>query len=151
MRYMFLLSIISVFTIQGCATGQTTSKATDSRPCIANLSTEGSYWTSRTFRTFQDFSSVTRAAAFDQLVPDLASDGWTIASSSKETGVITAWAKPNYAKGETESLNVVIRDKGSAGIRVELTYTAPAMAIVPESSLHQGFCKYLADVESAKM
>lgn len=126
-----------------------TTSGKDSRPCIANISSEGSYWTSRTFRTFQDFSNVTRGAAFDQIVPAFASDGWTIASSNKETGVITSWAKPNYAQGETESLNAVIRDKGAAGIRVEFTYLAPAMAIVPESMLQKGFCKYMADVQSA--
>jgi|GEM_PF-3936737 len=121
----------------------------DSRPCIANLSSEGSFWTSRTFRTFQDFSGVTKAAAFDQIVPALASDGWTVTSSNKETGVITSWAKPNYAQGETESLNAVIRDKGAAGIRVEFIYLAPAMAIVPKSTLQKAFCKYMADVQSA--
>ena len=149
MKYLFPLSIIVVLAIQGCATQQTVTKTTDSRPCIANLSSQGSFWTSRTIKTFQDFSNVSKAAAFDQLVPALASDGWTIASSSKETGVITSWAKPNYAEGETESLNAVIRDKGTAGIRVELTYIAPAMAIVPASTLHDGFCKYMADVKSA--
>jgi hypothetical protein len=45
---------------------------------------------------------------------------------------------------------VVVRDKGAAGIRVELTYVAPAMAVVPESALHDQFCKILADVESAR-
>jgi len=126
-----------------------TPSGKDSRPCIANLSSEGSFWTSRTFRTFQDFSGVTKAAAFDQIVPALASDGWTVTSSNKETGVITSWAKPNYAQGETESLNAVIRDKGAAGIRVEFIYLAPAMAIVPKSTLQKAFCKYMADVQSA--
>jgi hypothetical protein len=128
---------------------KSTPSGKDSRPCVANLSSEGSFWTSRTFRTYQDFSGVTRAAAFDQIVPALAGDGWTVTSSDKDTGVITSWAKPNYAQGETESLNAVIRNKGAAGIRVEFTYIAPALAIVPESQLQKGFCKYMADVQSA--
>jgi hypothetical protein len=128
---------------------KSTPSGKDSRPCVANLSSEGSFWTSRTFRTYQDFSGVTRAAAFDQIVPALAGDGWTVTSSDKGTGVITSWAKPNYAQGETESLNAVIRNKGAAGIRVEFTYIAPALAIVPESQLQKGFCKYMADVQSA--
>ena len=150
MRHMAPLSLIFALTIQGCATERTVSKTADSRPCITNLSSEGSFLSSRTFRTYQDFSDVTKDRAFNQIVPALASGGWTIASSSKETGVITSWAKPNYADGQTESLNAVVRDKGATGIRVELTYIAPAMSFVPEDSLHNQLCKIMVDVKSAK-
>jgi hypothetical protein len=47
-------------------------------------------------------------------------------------------------------MNVVVRDKRAAGIRVELTYVAPAMAVVPESALHDQFCNIMADVESSE-
>ena len=151
MRYLATLSTIFILTIPGCATNQTsTTKITDPRPCVKNLSSVGSFWSSRTFKTFQDFSGISRSRAFNQLAPALAGGGWTISSSSKESGVITAWAKPNYAEGETESLNAVVRSKGTAGIRVELTYIAPAMAIVPESTLNDQLCSILASVESAR-
>jgi hypothetical protein len=106
--------------------------------------------TGRTYKTFQDFSNVTRADAFDQILQSLVTDGWTVASSSKETGVITCWAQPRFSKGETESQNVVIRDKGAAGIRVELTYLAPAMAIVNTSKVQNGYCKIMENVQSAQ-
>ena len=148
---MAILITISIYSCVSVAPSERGGgNIADSLPCVANVTSEGSFFSSRTFRTFQDFSDVTRAAAFDQIVPALATGGWTIASSSKETGVITSWAKPNYAEGETESLNAVVRDKGAAGIRVELIYIAPAMAIVSEGAMRDQFCKIMADVESAK-
>ncbi len=121
----------------------------DTSPCVTNITSTGSFARGRTFRTFQDFPNVTRAAAFDRILVALATDGWTVATSSKEAGVITSWAKPNFSKGETESLNAVIRDKAEAGIRVDLTYIAPAMAHVPKGGLQDAFCKIMAEVQSA--
>jgi hypothetical protein len=154
MRIMGMLMVAALIycgcSTQSGATRGADSGVSDSRPCVANITSEGSFLSSRTIRTFQDFSNVTRSAAFDQIIAALATAAMTVASSSKEAGVITSYAKPNYSKGETESLNVVVRDKGAAGIRVELTYIAPALAVVNESGLHEGFCKIMADVESAK-
>jgi len=137
-----------VLALQGCASRQkTVSKTTDNRPCAANLSSTGSFFSSRTFKTYQEFPRVSKATAFNRIVPSFASGGWTISSSSKATGVVTSWAKPNYAQGETESLNAVIRKNGRSGIRVELTYIAPAMSFVPKDTLLDTFCSMLADVK----
>lgn len=149
--------VCTLFT--ACHRGQTASHAstrdtpppdTPECPCVANITVEGSAFMGRTFRTFQDVSDVTRPAAFDKIVQHLATIGYTIASSNKDAGVITAYSQPRFSKGETESANMVILDKGASGIRVEITYKIPAMATLSKAELHRGFCRTMAAVESAK-
>jgi hypothetical protein len=111
----------------------------------------GSAFSGRTIKTFQDFSDVTKEAAFNQILTTLQTNGLTIDSANEQRGVITSWKYLKFSKGGIERLNVVVRNKGAAGIRVELIYLTPTMTVISEGALHYSFCKIMEDVQSARM
>jgi hypothetical protein len=101
MKKIAPLAIIFVLTIQGCAMERTISKTPDGRACVANYSTEGNFWTGKQFKTFEDFPKASKASAFDGLVAAIASSGYQITNSNKESGIISANQTVTGGQGKT--------------------------------------------------
>lgn len=76
MRQTPVIAILLVLFTQGCAMERSLTSTSDSRPCVANYSTEGGFWTGKQFKTYEDFSAVEKNAAFDKLLATMASAGW---------------------------------------------------------------------------
>jgi hypothetical protein len=146
----FVVTIILASLLPGCAMDRTVSKTTDSRACVANYSTEGSFWTGKQFKTFEDFPKISKASAFDSLVSTIASNGYQIANSNKESGIISAIQTVTGGQGKTVPLNAVITSKTSGGIRVELVFSLSGGLATSADSLQTTFCKILASVSQSK-
>ncbi len=140
------LAIIFVLTIQGCAMERSVSKTEDSRPCVANYSTEGGFLTGKQFKTFQDFPRASKALAFDSLVATIASSGYQITNSNKASGIISANQTVTGGHGKTVPINAVITNTAVGGIRVELVMSLSGGLVTSADSLQDGFCKILASV-----
>src|SRR5207248_5905746 len=119
MQYAALLAILIALISQGCAMERTATASADTRPCAANYSSEGTMITGKQFKTFEDFPTLSKATAFDNLIAALTSSGLQILNSNKESGVISA-SKSVIGSGRTFPVNAVVRSNPSGGTRVEL-------------------------------
>ena len=127
---------------------RTVRSTLDTRPCVANYSTEGGFWTGKQFKTHEDFPALEKNAAFDKLVASIASSGWQVENSNKDLGIISASNTVSYGQGKTVPLNAVITNLKPRGIRVELVFTLSGGLATSADSVQEEFCKYLASVSS---
>ncbi len=104
MKLMTQLTIILALTAQGCAMERTVTSTTDNRACVKNYSTEGEFWTGKKFKTFEDFPKGSKATAFDSVVSTIASMGYQIVNSNKESGIISANQTVTHGQGKTVPL-----------------------------------------------
>ncbi len=158
MRGKMVLAIILVFLaylLGACRTTQTAAPATapsapppETRPCAANLSMTGSFFSGRTIKTFQEYPNTSKGAAFTHLISKISSIGYKISTSDRESGLISASYQVRAGKGETTSLNAVITERGPTGIRVDLTFTAGAMVSFSLEEGKKEFCSILEGVPS---
>lgn len=150
MKFITPLSIILMLSFQGCATNEkTASDVTDNRPCAANFSTEGGFWTGTQYKTYQIFPKVSKAVAFDSLMGSIASDGFQLTSSNKEVGMISANQTVSYGQGKTAPINAVIKENQSGGVRVDLVFSLSGGVTTSKDSVKDSFCKYLNSVSQA--
>lgn len=122
MRQTAAIAIVVALVTQGCAMERTVTRTLDNRPCVANYSTEGNFWTGKQFKTYEDFPTLEKNASFDKLVASIASSGWQVANSNKDLGIISASNTVSYGQGKTVPLNAVITNLKPRGIRVELVF-----------------------------
>ena len=124
--------------------------AEQGRQCIANFSIQGSWFSGRVVRTFQEYPNVSKGPTFTYLIAKLASIGYRINSSDKETGLISASYQVSLGKGETTSLNAVVTELTPTGVRVDLTFTAGGGVSFSRKEAEKEFCSILEGVPSDK-
>lgn len=139
--------VVALFT-HGCAMERTVTRTSDNRPCVTNYSTEGGFWTGKQFKTYEDFPTLEKDAAFDKLVASIASSGWQVENSNKDLSIISASNTVSYGQGKTVPLNAVITNLKPRGIRVALVFTLSGGLATSADSVQEEFCKYLASVSS---
>jgi hypothetical protein len=106
------------------AEGAKTSQASAPAPCVANFRAEGSMWTGKKFSSFADLQKVAKASALDQVVRQVAADGWQIVNINKDAGLVSASRTVSGGNGKTVPLNVMISDGKPDGIHIETTLKA---------------------------
>ncbi|NOT84285.1 MAG: hypothetical protein HOP02_05750 [Methylococcaceae bacterium] len=151
MKPITLSALLFTITLQGCADGeQATRKNGDNRPCVANYSAEGSFWSGRQLKTFEDFPKALKVSTFDNLLETIAFSGYQIISSDQESGVISASQTVTGGQGKAVPLNAVVQNNSAGGVRVELVVTLLGGFITSTDSLQDEFCKILASVNQNK-
>ena len=135
----------------GCANQQSTSNqaAAPSAPqdsCATNFVTDGSFFTGTRFSTFQEFPKKTVPGAFDALLQSIATSGYQIVSSSKESGLISASQSISYGQGKTAPLNFVVKKTATPGVRVDISFSMSGGVSASTESAQREFCKLLASV-----
>jgi hypothetical protein len=118
----------------------------DRRPCVANFSVEGGYWAGHAVKSFGEYPGSSKSETFAYLLSKIASIGYLIDSSDKEAGLIRASYPLTFGKGETNSLNAVVTDRGQTGIRVDLTFMTGGMATFSIDEVRKEFCSILEGV-----
>ena len=150
MKFIAPLSVILMLSFQGCATKEkTVGDVTDNRPCAANFSTEGGFWSGTQYKTYQIFPKASKALAFDSLMGSIASAGFQVTSSNKESGLISANQTVSYGQGKTAPINAVIQGNQSGGVRVDLVFSLSGGVVTSADSVKNEFCKYLSSVSQA--
>lgn len=151
MKKLAILAIIYALTIQGCAKDQAVSKTTDTRACIANFFTEGDFLTGKSYKTYEEFQSISKASAIESLIASLASNGYQIVSSNKDLGVISAsQALALSRSGATVPLNAVVKENASGGVRIDLVLRLFGGLMASSDSIQSDFCNILASINQSK-
>lgn len=148
------LLVLATFLFFGCSAQREISprgsvesgSVADRRPCVANFSVEGSYWSGHAVKSFEDYPNSSKGATFPYLLSKIASVGYIIDSSDKEAGLISASYPLTFGKGETTSLNAAVTERGQAGVRVDLTFTTGGMATFSIDEVRKEFCSILEGV-----
>lgn len=146
-------AFLLVFAItSGCANQQSTPapNATASTSqlgaCATNFTSEGSFFTGTRYSTFEEFPKKTVSAGFDALLQAIASGGYQIVSSNKESGLISANQSVSYGQGKTAPLNFVIKKTATPGVRVDVSFSMSGGVSASTESAQREFCKLLASV-----
>lgn len=146
MKHIFSVSVVLALGLPGCAMERTVSTAGDTRACIVNFSTAGSFLTGKQFKTYEVFPRVKKSNAFDQLVATIASSGYQVTSSNKEAGIISANQTVSFGQGKTVPLNAVVKDSPPGGARVDLVFTLSGGLATSADAVQMEFCKILGSV-----
>lgn len=143
--------VMLVAVLSGCASqpSSTTHEATNPAlkgACVANFATEGGFWSGQRHSTHEVFQKKPPAAAFDSVLQTMATSGYQIVTSSKESGLISANQTVSYGKGKTVPINVVIKKLSASETRVDVSLSLSGGVSAPIESVQGEFCKFLEAV-----
>jgi len=113
---------------------------------MAHFSMEGSFWTGRVVKDFQDYPTGSKATTFNYLMKKLAAIGYKINSSDREVGMISASYEVGFGQGTTTTLTATVTENNPAGVRVDLTFSAAGGIAFSLDSAHKEFCSILEEV-----
>jgi hypothetical protein len=144
---LILFAAMAMLTLSSCSTTKSTSPTestapavVDNRPCAVNYTQKGTIWTSREFRTFEEFPSVPQGQAFELLASEFVSKGMTVSQLNKELGIITASPSVRFGDGETVPVNLLVKKLPSGGSRIEMVFLV-GMGMMVMKSPREEFCK----------
>jgi 2C-methyl-D-erythritol 2,4-cyclodiphosphate synthase len=120
--------------------------AGDTDPCVKNYTVKGSFFTEKSYNTWQEFPDIPSARAFKPAYVYTAKAGWTVNHVDKDLGVISASRK--VASSGSETLNVLIEDAGK-GSKVTITRTESMGLVATKSEIQTEFCQIMTDVAKA--
>jgi len=137
-----------VAALAGCASQPSSTASEAAAPaqkgaCMTNFATEGGFWTGQRHSTYEVFQKKSPAAAFDTLLQTVATNGYQIVTSSKESGLISANQTVSYGKGKTVPINVVIKKLSATEIRVDVSLALSGGVSAPIDSVQGEFCKFM--------
>lgn len=108
--------------------------------CGVSISTEGSFFSGRTFRASMVLANSKKSSSFDKILATLAEDGWQIVSSNKDAGFISVNQMINFGRGMTVPLNVTIKNYNQ-GIKINTSIKTPSGTMVKKPYVQSTFCK----------
>src|ERR1039458_2011747 len=99
-----------------------TAKVEDS-PSFKHFTESGSFFTGKKYSTWQEFPDVSTANAFKRAYAFIAKNGYTIISSDKDTGVISATQNVISQAAKTVPFSILVEDLGHGGSKVTITFS----------------------------
>lgn len=126
--------------------GSTSAVAADERPCIANFTTKGSFMSGKQYQTWQDLPAVNKGDAYTRIYAAIVKDGWKIAQTDKEVGVISAANEVSFGSGKSAPLNILIEAAGN-GVKVSATFSTSGAVAAKTKSVQESLCGYLKAAE----
>ena len=114
---------------------------TDARACEVNFTVDGSLFSGKTYKTWQEFSSISYDVAFRKTAQAVAANSWGTVNANKDAGVITASQTVTMGKGSTAPLNVVVQEKKAGVLRIDVNYsTGPGQSASTDAARSE-LCK----------
>ena len=110
--------------------------------CAANFKMEGNFLAGKKYSTWTEYAAVSKADLFSRVVTNVAKDGWTINSSDKETGIISASSTVSYGKGSVAPLTIVIEPSGN-GSKATATFHVGGGQTAKEATVRDKICSYI--------
>ena len=124
-----------------------TAGAADAPPanaeCAGHFTAEGSFISGKKFSTWADFGAVSKADLYSRIYANIAKDGWTITSSDKDAGVISASQSVTFGKGSVAPLTIVIEAAGT-GSKATATFRIGGGQMTKEDAVKQKLCAYFS-------
>ena len=121
----------------------TTMSSSNSRPCVANFVSEGSFFAGYRWQSWQEHSGVTYDVAFRKVAQAVAASGWGAPTSNRDTGVITAGQAVSAGRGAIAPLNVILRQRPGGKLRIESNFSTTRGQVASNDSVRAEFCKLL--------
>lgn len=112
-------------------------------PCKDNFTAEGNFLTGKTYKTWAVLPGVRQDDAFARAYAFTVGNGFTITSSSKEAGAISAQQSVSYGKGKSVPLGIVLQTEGS-DTRIAISYATSGGLVSPEDAIKRHFCMTIA-------
>ena len=147
MKKSVLIIPMVIIVLSGCTVAPPQKLQTnDTRECAKNFTYDGSFFAGRTFKTHQFVNGVSKDTAMVRATKFLAIEGYSIISSDKEMGLISASQTVSYGQGKTVPLNVSISSKGK-GVDVSITFSISGGLTTPVNSVKDTFCDIIDAVQ----
>jgi hypothetical protein len=146
-----VLIAFSGIVLSGCVTSGAKNEQAkaalpaDTRECAQNFTFDGSFWAGRTFKSHATARGVTQAVGMQRAARYLSSNGWTITSTDKELGIISASQTVSYGQGKTVPFNVTMEPQGK-DVRVATTYVLSGGVTSPAEAVRDEFCNVIGAV-----
>jgi hypothetical protein len=112
--------------------------------CASNFSVEGNFFKGKVYKTSAELPAVKPEAAFRKAYLFTSANGFTIASSDKEMGVISASQSVSYGEGKSVPLNIQIEPVGN-GSKISILYSTSGGVTSPEDAVKKHFCSTIAE------
>lgn len=112
-------------------------------PCMENFKAEGNFFTGKQYTTWGVISGVSQDAAFNKAVAYTVANGFTVTSTNKDAGVISAMQTVSYGQGKTVPLGIVMQPEGG-NLRVSMNYATSGGVMSPEDAIKRHFCMTIA-------
>ena len=110
--------------------------------CVTNLTSKGNVFSGKQITTWQSFTGIKKANAYQRIYTALVKDGWRIGNADKDIGTISATQDISFSNGKTIPLNVLIEEVGD-GIKVTETVSMQGGLIGGAKSVQKGFCAHM--------
>ncbi len=119
------------------------AKVEDS-PSFKHFTESGSFFTGKKFSTWQEFPDVSTTNAFKRAYAYIAQNGYTIVSSDKEMGIISATHNVISREAKTVPLTILVENSGHDGSKVTITKSLTGGVV--DSGVRGFFAKVMAEV-----
>ncbi|GEM_PF-7080400 len=121
----------------------------EGEPCVANFTTEGGFLMGEGKMSFQDYPGIEPSdKLFDRLSQSVASGGWQVTLSNRESGTVSGFQEIHMFAGgiSKATLNVILSKLEAAGVRVEATMKVPGGTKVTDNEAKNVFCRIFQSV-----
>lgn len=132
--------LIAVAAIGSVAASAQDTVQTTKRSCETNFVVEGSFFSGKTYKTWQEHPGTKYEASFRKVAQEAAASGWGSVTPNKDLGIISAGQSVTMGKGATAPLNVLVKES-SGGVRVEVNFSTSAGQTASEETARTQLCK----------
>ena len=110
------------------------------RDCEANFTVEGSFFSGKSYKTWQVHTGVGYDNAFRSVAQAVSSAGFGGVNPNKDLGIISAGQTVTMGQGSVAPLNVVVKSQGQK-IRVEANFQIAGGQMASEDAARTQLCK----------
>jgi hypothetical protein len=116
------------------------SKVEDT-PSYKHFTESGNFFTGKKMTTWQEFPDVTTTNAFKRAYAWIAKNGYSIVSSDKEMGVISATQNVTSKAAKTVPISILVENSGHDGSKVTITISLSGGLVT--SGVRGTFAKFM--------
>ena len=123
------------------------SAIADTSQCKDNFTSEGSFFTGTTYKTWAEIGGLTTAEAYKKVYVQTVKDGWKITNSDKDIGIISAAQEVSFGNGKSAPLNIVVERGAPGSTKISITFSLSGGLKSPESAVIESFCKLIGSAK----
>jgi hypothetical protein len=132
------------FAFSATSWADDTGNKVEDTPSYKHFTETGSFFTGKKMTTWQEFPDVSTTNAFKRAYACIAKSDYSIVSSDKEMGVISANKNVTSREAKTVPLNILIEKSGQNGCKVTITLSLSGGLV--SSGVRGFFAKIMAEV-----
>ncbi len=110
------------------------------RDCETNFVVEGSFFSGKSYKTWQEHSGVSYDNAFRNVAQAVTSAGFGGVNPNKDLGIISAGQAVTMGQGSVAPLNLVVKSQGQR-VKVEAHFRIAGGQMASEEAARTQLCK----------